>query len=144
MDCRLDAKIKAMVADLAREHQQELAAAGTLVDLEELTCQIGDEVARQLCQHELVGRGDRALEEMFAKCPDCDEPSMRCTAEPALLQGMRGELAFRQPRYYCPSCRRSFFPDGRFVGTAGASGRDAEDPADDGLGGQQLKRLRGG
>jgi len=144
MDCRLEAKIKAVVEDLAREHQQELAEAGTLVDLEELTCQIGDEVARQLCEHELVGRGDRAMEELFANCPDCGEPSMRHTAEPALLQGMRGELAFRQPRYYCPGCRRSFFPDGRFVGAAGASGGDAEGLADDGLGGQQLKRLRDG
>ena len=144
MDCRLNEKIKAVVEDLAREHQKELAEAGTLVDLEELTCQIGDEVARQLCEHELVGRGERAIEETFAKCPDCGEPSMRCTAEPALLQGMRGELAFRQPRYYCPACRRAFFPDGRFVGAAGASGRDAEGPADDGLGGQQLQRLRDG
>jgi len=135
MDCRLDAKITAVVEDLAREHQKELAQAGTLVDLEELTCRIGDEVARRLCEHELVGRGDRAMEEAFAKCPDCGEPSMLCTAEPALLQGMRGELAYRQPRYYCPGCRRSFFPDGRFVGAGGASGRDAEGPADDGLGG---------
>jgi len=144
MECRLEAKIEAMVSELAREHRQELAEAGTLVDLEELTCQIGDEVARQLCQQELVDRGERAMEEMFANCPDCGEPSMRYTAEPALLEGMRGELAFRQPRYYCPGCRRAFFPDGCFVGAAGPSGRDAEGPADDGLGGQQPKRLRGG
>ena len=41
MDCRLQARMKEMVEALAREHQQELAAAGTLVDLEELTCQLG-------------------------------------------------------------------------------------------------------
>ena len=35
-----------MVEQLAREHQQELAAAGTLVDLEELTA-AGDYRARR-------------------------------------------------------------------------------------------------
>ena len=34
MDYRLDARIKRIVQELAREHQQELAEAGTLVDLE--------------------------------------------------------------------------------------------------------------
>jgi len=110
MDCRLNDKIRAMVEDLAREHQRELAAAGTLVDLEELTCEIGDEVARQLCEHELVGRAERALDEEFADCPDCGESSMQCVPEPTLLTGLRGDLAYNQPRYYCPRCRRSFFP----------------------------------
>ena len=78
MECRSNDRVRAMVEDLAREHQQELAEAGTLVDFEELTCQIGDEVARQLCQHELLGRSQRALKEEFANCPDCGEPSMAC------------------------------------------------------------------
>jgi len=41
MDCGVGAKIKELVEDLAREHQQELADAGTLVDLKELTSEIG-------------------------------------------------------------------------------------------------------
>ena len=48
MECLMRARVRAMVEQLAREHQQELAAAGTLVDLEELTAGIGDEVGRQL------------------------------------------------------------------------------------------------
>jgi len=116
MDCRLRDKIRAMVEDLAGEHQQELAEAGTLIDLEELTCQIGDEVARQLCEHELVGRSRRAVKEEFAECPECGQQSTVCGLEPTLLEGLRGELVYNQPRYYCPRCRRSFFPDGRFIG----------------------------
>jgi len=54
MECRMKSRVKAMVEELAREHQRELAAAGPLVDLEELTCQIGDEFARQLCEGELM------------------------------------------------------------------------------------------
>ena len=33
----MKSRVKAMVEELASEHQRELAAAGTLVDLEELT-----------------------------------------------------------------------------------------------------------
>jgi hypothetical protein len=139
MDCRLNDKIGAMVEDLAREHQKELAEAGTLVDLEELTCQIGDEVARQLCEHELVGRAERALDEEFADCPECGESSMQCVPEPTLLKGLRGELAYNQPRYYCPRCRRSFFPDGGVTGAADQEQRHTGCAAEDGLGRQQSR-----
>ena len=44
MECLMRTRVKAMVEQLAREHQQEPAAAGTLVDLEELAVEIGDEV----------------------------------------------------------------------------------------------------
>jgi len=114
MDCWLSAKIRAVVEDavvedLAREHQKELADAGTLVDLEELTCQIGDEVARQLCEHELIGRAEQARREEIVKCPECGEPCMAGQPEPTVLEGLRGELAYSQPSYYCRHCRRSFF-----------------------------------
>jgi len=99
-----------MVEDLAREHQQELADAGTVVDLEELTCQIGDEVARQLRQHELFGRAKLAMSEEIAKCPECGEPCMAGEPEPTLLEGLRGELIYNQPSYYCRHCHRSVFP----------------------------------
>lgn len=136
MDCRLNHKIKAVAEDLAREHQRELAEAGTLVDLEELTCQIGDEVARQLCEHELVGRAERATQDEFAECPECGEMGMACEPEPTVLEGLRGQLAYNQPRYYCPRCRRSFFPDGRFIGAGTPEQRHPERDAEGGLGRQ--------
>ncbi len=142
MDCQLSERIKAVVEDLAREHQQELAKAGTLVDLEELTCQIGDEVARQLCQHELFERAELAATREIAQCPECGEPCMIGQPEPAVLQGLRGELAYSQPSYYCRHCRRSFFPDGGVAGHRGAKHRHAECSAKDGLGGGQSEQLR--
>jgi hypothetical protein len=57
MEYPLRSRIKEMVEELVREQQQALSAAGTLADLEELTCHIGGEVARQLCQRELADRG---------------------------------------------------------------------------------------
>ncbi len=120
-DCRLDDKIRAVVKDLAREHQRELAEAGRLVDFEELTYQIGDEIARQLCQHVLLGRAERALKGEFGDCPECGEPGMVCEPEPTVLAGLRGELAYRQPHYYCPRCRRSFFPMAASLGVSARS-----------------------
>lgn len=112
MDCRLHARMREMVEELAREHQVELAAAGRLVDLEELTCQIGDEFTRLLTEKELVRRGHERAGEA-ACCPDCQR---ECLAdqepEPTVLKRLRGEVAFAQAKYFCARCRRSFFPSG--------------------------------
>jgi hypothetical protein len=143
MECRLEAKLKAMIEGLAREHQQELAEAGTLVDLEELTCQIGDMVTRELTQREVTRRA-KALDVDEARCPDCGKRCPRGEPEPVVLDGLRGELAYRQPSYFCRHCRRSFFPRGRFVGAGGAEHGHAECLAEDGLVGEQPEQLRDG
>ena len=144
MECRMRTRVKAFVEQLAREHQQELAAAGTFVDLEELTAEIGDEVGRQLCENELAGRAERAANLEQCECPQCGALCARGEPEPMLLQGLRGEVAFSQPSYFCRHCRRSFFPSGRSFGIAGAEHGDAGDVAEDGLGGQQPGQLRDG
>lgn len=139
MDCRFEARVQAMVEQLAREHQQELAAAGTLVDLEELTCQIGDEVGRRLAEREL-NRRSRQLAERPANCPDCGN---FCTPmpepEPVVLAGLRGELAYSQPRHYCDRCRRSFFPSGGVSGPAGAQHGHDERSQKGGVGRRQQR-----
>ena len=144
MECRMRTRVKAMVEQLAREHQQELAAAGTLVNLEELTAQIGDEFGRQLCENELASRSERASKLEQCECPKCGLLCPRGEPDPVVLQGLRGEIAFTQPAYFCSRCRRSFFPSGRSFGIAGAEHGDAQDFAEDGLGGQQPGQLRNG
>jgi hypothetical protein len=84
MDCHVTVRVGAMVEDLAREHQQELAAAGTLAEVEDLTCQIGDEFARQLCERELTDRARHAAEAAQCECPEC----LRGQSEPVVLQGL--------------------------------------------------------
>ena len=144
MECRMKSRVRAMVGELAREHQRELAAAGTLVDLEELTCQIGDEFARQLCERELVNRGRQAADAEQCECPECGLPCPRGEPEPVVLQGLRGEVGFNQPSCFCRHCRRSFFPSGRAAGTFSPEHGCPEGLAEDGLGGQQSRRLRDG
>ena len=141
MECLMRARVKAMVEELAREHQRELAAAGTLVDWEELTSQIGDEFSRQLCENELTSRAGRAAKLEECECPVCGSLCPRGQPEPVVLQGLRGEVAFSQPSYFCRRCRRSFFPSGRSFGFAGAEHGHADDFAEDGLGRQQSGQL---
>ena len=141
MECHTRARVKGMVEELAREYQRELAAAGTLVDLEELTCRIGDEFARQLCESELAGRARQAADADQCACPECGALCPRGQPEPVVLHGLRGEVCYNQPSYFCRRCRRSFFPSGRSFGTDGAEHGNAEGFAEDGLGGQQPGQL---
>lgn len=141
MECRMRARVTSMVEALAREHQQELAAAGTLVELEELTCQIGDEFGRQWCESELVSRARQAADADQGECPECGSLCPRGQPEPVVLQGLRGEVCYHQPSYFCRRCRRSFFPSGGSFGTVGAEHGHPEDFAEDGLGGQQSRQL---
>lgn len=139
MEGRLKARMKEMVEALAREHQQELAAAGTLLDLETLTCQIGDEVTRLLTERELTRRGEEHVGSS-ANCPDCGRA---CLAdhepEPTVLAGLRGELAFSQSKHFCNRCRRSFFPSGGAVGHPSAQSGDDQAVAKSDLGRRQQR-----
>ena len=141
MERLMRARVREMVENLAREHQRELAAAGTLVALEELTAEIGDEFGRQLCENELLNRARRATNVEQCECPECGLLCPRGEPEPLVLQGLRGEVAFSQPSYFCRRCRRSFSPSGRSFGVACAEHGDAEDVAEDGLGGEQSGQL---
>ena len=134
MDCQLNAKICGMALELAREHQQELAQAGTFVDLEELACQIGDELAREFCQQVLNQQAKEAAKEETAVCPDCGSDCPAGPPEPVVLDGLRGELTYNQPSYFCRRCRRSFFPDGGSVGSDIAKHGYPERAEEDGLG----------
>ncbi len=136
MECRVSARVKSMIEAVAREYQEELAAAGTLVELEELTCRVGDEVARQLCERELVDRGRRAAGAEHCECPHCGAMCSQGEPEPVVLQGLRGAVGYSQPSYYCRRCRRSFFPAGGPFGAVGAEHGHAEDLAEDGVGGR--------
>ena len=129
MECRIRTRVREMVEELAREHQRELAAAGTFVALEELTVEIGDEFGRQLCEHELLSRAQRAANVERCECPQCGALCPRGETEPMVLQGLRGEVGFNQPSYFCRRCRRSFFPSGSSFGVAATKHGDTEDVA---------------
>lgn len=114
MDDRLRRRISEMSRALALEEKERLEAAGTFVDLERLTMEIGDELARQLAGLTLSSRTEKAFEQQTHCCPDCGkECDVEADSEPLILQGMRGEIEYSEPRCHCSRCRRAFFPGGQ-------------------------------
>ena len=113
MEDRMRQRILGFSRQLAIEEQDRLEAAGTLVDLELLTAEIGDELSRQLAAQVLTQRSDAVAAKAVQACPDCQqECPVEPDREPLILQGIRGEIEYQEPRCYCPRCRRAFFPSG--------------------------------
>ena len=114
MEDRLRREVLTFARELAEKECQRLKAAGTLVEIEELTAEIGDEVARQLAGMMLQRRSDSISEQLAHECPDCGSACpIEPDAEPIILQAIRGDIEYSEPRCFCPRCRRDFFPSGR-------------------------------
>ena len=79
MEDRMRREVSEFVAALAKSQQEKLAAAGTFVEIEELTAEIGDEVSRQLANLELSRRSEALCEQPTHACPDCGK---ECSIEP--------------------------------------------------------------
>lgn len=126
MDRQLQQKIREMTSQLARDEKQKLDAAGTFVDLERLTMEIGDELTRQLTSLLLSDRAEQTAATPEHACPDCGKLcQVEAEREPLILQGMRGEIEYQEPRCHCSRCRRAFFPSGQNSEAARARKRDA-------------------
>ncbi len=136
MDSELKARILGVVNQLAAEEQKRLRAAGTIVELEELACEIGDEVTRQLMSGQLADLGNEADEKATQVCPDCGQATACSNSHHRKLESSRGEIEYFEPAYHCPSCRRSFFPGSRSNRLVRASHGNAEVTGEDRLGGK--------
>jgi len=100
MDDQFRQEVLEVVAALAKSQQEKLAAAGTFVDVEELTAEVGDEVARQLANWELSRRSEALCEHPRHACPDCGKQcSIAPDLEPIILQGLRGEIEGRETHF---------------------------------------------
>ncbi len=141
MDGRLKAKVRSLSMELALEEQARLRAAGTMVDLEELACEIGDEITVQLINIEMSRRADEAAEATTYECPDCGHCCGQGDPKSRRLTGLRGEVSYREPTYHCPACRRSFFPGSRQRGLGRPRDGDPQVVAENDLGGSQSKQL---
>jgi hypothetical protein len=141
MDGRLKSKIRSLSMELAFEEQARLRAAGTMVDLEELACEIGDEITVQMVSIEMSRRADEAAEATNCECPDCGHCCGQGDPKSRRLTGLRGEVSYREPTYHCPACRRSFFPGSRQRGLDRPRDDDPQVVAEGDLGGSQSKQL---
>lgn len=112
MEDRLRRRIREMSAELAVAEKEKFEAAGTFVDLERLTVEIGDELTRQLTGLLLSSRAQEAAQQPVHACGECGRECPLEEMEPLILQGLRGEIEYSEPKCYCPQCRRAFFPGG--------------------------------
>ena len=141
MDGRLKTKVLALSMELAREEQARLGAAGTLLELEELACEIGDEFTSQLVSLEMASRSNQAAEAITCQCPDCGDCCGQGDPKLRELTGVRGEIHYHEPTFYCPACRRSFFPGGGPGRPLGSRDGDAQVVAKNDLGRGQPEQL---
>jgi uncharacterized protein with PIN domain len=110
-----------MARRLAAQEKNRLAKLGTFVEIEDLTAEIGDELAKQLAQNILSDRADEAAATPFHACPECGkEAASEEEHEHLILQGKRGEIEYSEPVCYCTRCRVRFFPSGRPIGATGS------------------------
>lgn len=121
MDGRLRVRVQEFVEQLLREEKSVLRQARTLLEIENLAVEIGDELSRRLAGSDLAERSAEAVAgERFA-CPDCGRVcDVERELEPLILQGRRGEIEYCEPRCHCRSCRRDFFPGGAATSASGA------------------------
>lgn len=113
MDDQLRREVSEFIEGLAVREKERLAALGTFVEIEELTAEIGDEVARQLARLELSRRAEEMAAAEVHACPECGtEAPIADEREPLILQGRRGEIAYSEPFCHCTRCQVSFFPSG--------------------------------
>ncbi len=141
MDGHLKAKVRALTRELAREERTRLQAARTMIELEELACEIGDEFTSQLVSLEMAKRSNQAAEAATYECPDCGNCCGQGDPKSRQLAGLRGEIRYHKPTFYCPACRRSFFPGSRSGRPFSARDGNAEIVAENDLGGGEPKQL---
>jgi len=112
MATRVD--IKERVAAFARELAEELGevddgdALSWLDAIETQAVEIGDAVSIELLRHKAK---DRPAAEEQATCPKCGKLGRYRGQRDRELIGRRGSVTIAEPEYFCPACRRAFFPD---------------------------------
>lgn len=106
MEDRMVQKIFEFPERLAAEEKSRLEAAGTWADLELLTAEIGHLAARQLANRELSRLSKEIAVKGVQRFLDCRrEFPVDPDPEPLLLQEIRRDLDYQEPRCGCPRRR---------------------------------------
>lgn len=105
--------IRERIAAFARELAEELGEADEsnslswLDAVESQVVEIGDAVSVEL----LKRRSQRQpMAEEESVCPKCAKLGRYQGDHPRELIGRRGKVTICEPEYFCPCCRKAFFP----------------------------------
>jgi hypothetical protein len=108
-------EIKERIEAFARELSEEMGevddsnALSWLDAIETEAAEIGDAVHAELVKQRSA---DRPVEDESV-CPQCGKQGRYQGQRQRELIGRRGPVTIAEPKYYCPCCRKAFFPDDR-------------------------------
>lgn len=117
ISARMTERIKAYVREVAAEFEEvdDGAADSWLDAIERQAVEIGDAVAtewiKQQCAAQPTGPADDE-----AACPQCGQTGRYRGLRQRELISRRGPATISEPEYYCPCCRKAFFPSDACVG----------------------------
>lgn len=107
---RLSERIAAFARELAEEELGEIDDSNALSWLDAVetrAAEIGDAIVAELVKQEVQ---KRPAEENESLCPQCERPGRYQGRRERSLLTRRGPTEISEPRYYCPCCRKDFFP----------------------------------
>lgn len=104
------AKIETFAQQLAEEFGEvdEQNALSWLDAIETRAVEIGDAVTTELLKKKSA---DRPPAEEESTCPQCGKLGRYQGKRQRELIGRRGPVTIAEPEYFCPCCRKSFFPE---------------------------------
>lgn len=109
------ARIEAFAKELVGEFGEidEKSGLSWLDAIESRAVEIGDALTVELVRRKAA---DHPTEEGESVCPKCGKLGRYRGQREEELIGRRGPVVIGQPEYYCPCCRKSFFPEDRSAG----------------------------
>jgi hypothetical protein len=111
-----EARIKALVAAMLAEEEAEGLDVEheTIDDIEDAMIRIGDAVAREVGIQKLAHHTGEASGP--CSCPHCGHAGVHLKRHSRELISSRGNVPLTEAKYYCPKCRRNFFPSDGSIG----------------------------
>jgi hypothetical protein len=105
----LNERIAAFARELAAEMGavDDREALSWLDAIEMQAVAIGDAVSVELLRQKST---DRPTSQQESTCPQCGQLGRYRGRRARELVSRRGPVTIREPEYYCPCCRKAFFP----------------------------------
>ena len=103
-------RIEAFARELAEEfgEMDTTDALSWLDAVETQSAEIGDAVATELIKNKAAKHEQDSDEGV---CPQCGKLGRYRGRRERSLLTRRGKTTIQEPEYYCPCCRKAFFPD---------------------------------
>ena len=106
-------KLKARIDAFAEQLRAELGEVSVpeeecwLAAVEDLAAELGDAVATAWVEKQSRNHASK----VEANCPKCNKPGHYRGFRERELITRRGPATISEPEFYCPCCRKAFFPD---------------------------------